>query len=70
MVKVQELRKMKDEELLSKLKELRLELIKLKGQKARGTLENPMAIRNVRKDIARILTILNERKRERVSQGG
>lgn len=67
-VKIGEIKKMKAEELLSKLKELRLELIKLRGQKARGTLENPMAIRNVRKDIARILTVLNERKR--VGDGG
>ncbi|MEM0363774.1 MAG: 50S ribosomal protein L29 [Sulfolobaceae archaeon] len=59
---VKELRKMKKEELLKKLDELRLELIKLRVQARMGTLKNTASIRNTRKDIARILTILNEAK--------
>lgn len=59
---VKELRKMKKEELLKKLDELRLELIKLRVQARMGTLKNTASIKNTRKDIARILTILNEAK--------
>ncbi|MEM3515126.1 MAG: 50S ribosomal protein L29 [Saccharolobus sp.] len=59
---VKELRKMKKEELLKKLDELRLELIKLRVQARMGTLKNTSSIKNTRKDIARVLTILNEVK--------
>ncbi|MEM4884525.1 MAG: 50S ribosomal protein L29 [Saccharolobus sp.] len=59
---VKELRKMQKDELLKKLDELRLELIKLRVQARMGTLKNTASIKNTRKDIARILTILNEAK--------
>lgn len=44
--------------------ELRLELMKLRVQARMGTLKNTASIRNTRKDIARILTVLSEKKRE------
>ncbi|MEM0131371.1 MAG: 50S ribosomal protein L29 [Saccharolobus sp.] len=59
---VKELRKMQKDELLKKLDELRLELIKLRVQSRMGTLKNTASIKNTRKDIARILTVLNEVK--------
>ncbi|MEM4082434.1 MAG: 50S ribosomal protein L29 [Saccharolobus sp.] len=59
---VKELRKMQKDELLKKLDELRLELIKLRVQSRMGTLKNTSSIKNTRKDIARVLTILNEVK--------
>lgn len=55
-----EIRKMPPEERLRKLNELRLELIKLRLQAKMGTLTNTARIRNVRKDIARILTVIRE----------
>ncbi len=58
-----ELRKMQKEELTKKLEELRIELIKLRAQARMGTLKNTSSIRNTRKDIARILTVLSEIKR-------
>ncbi|MEM0188491.1 MAG: 50S ribosomal protein L29 [Saccharolobus sp.] len=61
---VKELRKMQKDELLKKLDELRLELIKLRVQSRMGTLKNTSGIKNTRKDIARVLTILNEVKNE------
>ncbi|MEM0015562.1 MAG: 50S ribosomal protein L29 [Saccharolobus sp.] len=61
---VKELRKMQKDELLKKLDELRLELIKLRVQSRMGTLKNTSSIKNTRKDIARVLTILNEVKNE------
>ncbi|QGA54516.1 50S ribosomal protein L29 [Sulfolobus sp. E5-1-F] len=63
-VDLEELRKMEKGELLKKVNELRLELIKLRVQARMGTLKNTASIRNTRKDIARILTVLSEKKRE------
>lgn len=60
-----EIRKMSSEERKRRLEELRAELMRLKAQAARGTLENPARIKIVRKAIARILTIEREaRSRE------
>ncbi len=51
---------MSPEERLKKLQELRMELIKLRLQARTGTLTNTARIRNIRRDIARILTIMRE----------
>jgi len=59
---MKELRELSDEELLKKLKEARLELMKLRHKKALGTLDKPASIKNTKRLIARILTLLNERK--------
>jgi large subunit ribosomal protein L29 len=63
-LKAKDLRKLKDEELLERLKELRVELADLKGKAERGLLKKETGdIRVVRRNIAKILTVLNERKR-------
>jgi len=67
-VKADEIRKMTPEERLRKLNELRLELVKLRLQAKMGTLTNTARIRNVRRDIARILTVMKEEKGKRVEQ--
>lgn len=59
-----ELREMTIEELREKEKELRKELFNLRFQKATGEIQNPMRIRAVRKDIARVLTIITEKERQ------
>lgn len=59
-MKPDDIRKMDPEERLKKLAELRLELIKLRMQSRIGTLSNTARIRNIRRDIARILTIMRE----------
>nr|WP_042667817.1 50S ribosomal protein L29 [Desulfurococcus amylolyticus] len=59
-MKASEIRRMAPEERLRKLNELRLELVKLRLQAKMGTLTNTARIRNVRRDIARILTVINE----------
>ena len=56
-----ELRKMTSEELEHKVSELKDELFNLRFQNATVQLENPMRIREVKKTIARVKTILNER---------
>jgi large subunit ribosomal protein L29 len=62
-VKPSEIRQMSIEERLKKLEELRLELLKLKMQAKMGLLKDTARIRNIKRDIARILTIINEERR-------
>ncbi len=63
----EEIRRMSADERLKLLNELRVELLKLRSQARVGTLTNPARIRIVRKNIARILTVLNEEKVKGVS---
>lgn len=62
-MRASEWRKLTKEEIEVKLKELQEELFKLRFQHATGQLENIKRLSLVRKDIARIKTILNEQKR-------
>ncbi len=57
-----ELRGLEDSELLTKLREAKEELFNLRFQAATGQLENHGRLRAVRKDIARIYTIMRERE--------
>ena len=59
-MKASELRELTTEELNAKLKDLKAELFNLRFQHAVNQLENPMRISAVKKDIARILTILRQ----------
>ncbi|SNS39327.1 large subunit ribosomal protein L29 [Anaerovirgula multivorans] len=61
-MKANTLRDMTDVELNQKLADSKSELFNLRFQLATGQLENPLTIRNVRKDIARIKTIIRERE--------
>ena len=60
-MKTIEIRKMSAEELEAKLKELKSELFNLRFQHAINQLENPHKIADVKKDIARVMTILREK---------
>lgn len=60
-MKAKDLRELQTAELESKLGELKEELFNLRFQHATGQLENPMRIRQVKKDYARVKTILGER---------
>lgn len=57
-----EIRKLTVEELTTKLKDLKSELFNLRFQLAINQLENPMRIKAVKKDIARVLTFLREKE--------
>ena len=63
-MKANEIRKMTSSDLEKELVELKSELFKLRFQLATNGLENPMKIKNTKKDIARIKTILKERELE------
>ena len=59
---VKEIRDKSNDELLKTLDESKKELFDLRFQKATGTVDNPMRIRELKKTIARILTVLNEKE--------
>lgn len=59
-MKASEVRELNTEELESKLKDLKAELFNLRFQLTINQLDNPMRIHAVKKDIARIKTVLRE----------
>ncbi len=60
-MKAAELMKLSVEELNAKLKELKGELFNLRFQHAINQLENPHKIADVKRDIARVMTVLNQK---------
>lgn len=62
-MKTKEIHALSKSELETKLTELKDKLFKQKMQKSLGQSEHPYKIRETRKDIAKILTILSEHKR-------
>ena len=59
-MKASEIRELTNEELKTKLKDLKAELFNLRFQLAINQLENPMRIKAVKKDIARVQTVLRQ----------
>lgn len=66
-MKVDKMRELTDEELVRKVSDYKEELFNLRFQIATGQLDNPMRIRDVRKNIARCKTILRQREISRLS---
>ena len=62
-VKTAQMREKSVDELQNRQKELSEQLFKLRFQRATGRIENPMKIREVKREIARIQTVLGERAR-------
>ena len=62
-MKIGEVRAKSRDELQAMLLDLRKEQFNLRFQRASGQLENTSRVRQVRRDIARILTVLSERRR-------
>jgi large subunit ribosomal protein L29 len=63
-MKAKEIRELTDAEAQSKLRDLRQEMFNLRLQQQTARLERPSRIREVRRDMARIETVLRERQRE------
>ncbi len=61
-MKAKEIHEMTDAELTTKLAELKDELFNLRFRHATGQLENPNVLAVVKKDIARVKTIIRERE--------
>lgn len=61
-MKVKEIRETATEELQARQRDLADQLFNLRLQKVVGQLEKPSKVREVKRDLARVLTVLNERK--------
>ena len=62
MMKAKELKNLSVEELTKKLEELKKDLFMLRMQHATNQLDNPLKIASVKKDIARVKTIIREKE--------
>jgi len=62
LTKAKDLNELPDEDILERVESLKEELFNLRFQFATGQLDNPMRIKQVRRDIARILTLLRQRQ--------
>jgi len=63
-MKVEEIRELTADDLKTKVKELDDQLFRLRIQKSMGQLEAPARVRGVRKDLARLKTILREKEQQ------
>ena len=61
-MKTKDIRELTDDELKTRLAELKNELFNLRFRHASGQLDNPMTIASVKKDIARVNTVIRERE--------
>ena len=61
-MKANEIRKMTTEDIVKKIEEKKEELFNLRFKQAIGTLEKPARLHELRKDVARLKTILKERE--------
>jgi large subunit ribosomal protein L29 len=68
-MKTEEIRKMSVEEMQAKLSDMREELMKLRFQQVTGQLTDTSRLRLLRRDVARMETIFNERTRSTVQEG-
>ena len=67
-MKINKMREMSSEELVKELGELKKELFKLRFSLTTNGLDNPLKIKEVKRDIAKINTILRERELENSKQ--
>ncbi|MEM9479543.1 MAG: 50S ribosomal protein L29 [Verrucomicrobiota bacterium] len=67
-MKITELRELTIDELSAQARDLKLEMVNLRVQQASGQLENPARIRTVRREIARIETVISERQKAQAQE--
>lgn len=67
-MRTEELRKLSTEELQNRIKENKEELFNLRFQQATGNLEKPVRLRELRKQVAKMKTIIRERELEKVEE--
>ncbi len=61
-MKIKDLSNLNEDELITKEKQLKKDLFDMESHRQMGRVEKPASFRNLRRDIARILTVLNERR--------
>ncbi len=68
-MKIKDLANLSDEDLVTKEKQLKKDLFDMESHRQMGRVEKPANFRTMRRDIARILTVLNERRIQSSTQG-
>lgn len=63
-MKIKELKSLSSEELVQKEKQFKEQLFEMNYQRQMGRVEKPAMFRSIKRNIARVLTILNERERQ------
>ena len=66
-MKIKDIKSLTDAELISKEQELKTELFNLRFSHATGNLNNPMQLHNLKKEIARVKTVIRERELKKVN---
>ena len=61
---IKEVREKSSDELKKTVEDMKVELFDLRFARATGSIDNPMRIRELKKSIARVLTVLHERESE------
>ena len=61
---IKEVREKSSDELKKAVEDMKVELFDLRFARATGSIDNPMRIRELKKSIARVLTVLHERESE------
>jgi len=61
-MKMKDLSNLTDDDLITKEKQLKKDLFDMESQRQMGRVEKPASFRNLRRDIARILTLLSQKK--------
>ena len=64
-MEMRKIREMTESELTTEVKKLKQELFNLRFQHVTGQLENPIKMRDIKKDIARVKTVLREKELKR-----
>lgn len=62
LMKIKDLRELSNKELEGKIRETKKELFNLRLKQSTGTLEKPSKVKELRKDVARMKTIIRERE--------
>jgi large subunit ribosomal protein L29 len=61
-MKIKDLANLTEDDLITKERQLKKDLFDMESHRQMGRVEKPASFRNLRRDIARILTVLNERR--------
>ncbi len=69
-MKPQEIRQLPDEEILAEVQKRRSEIFRLRLRAGSDDVESPGALRRMRREVARFLTVLRERQREGAQTNG
>jgi len=64
-VKLEKMRELSDAELSNELMKMKKELFNLRFQHVTGQLENPMKMKDVKKNIARVKTVIREKEQDK-----